>query len=129
MTDAERKYYREYMVKWRKAHPERAKEIRQNHRRRNKERVALQARSANLRKHYGVTLEEIEKLTLEQGGLCKVCKGPPAGRSKVLNIDHCHVSKKFRGLLCTQCNVAIGCFDDNPEFLLAAATYLESQNE
>jgi hypothetical protein len=39
-------------------------------------------------------------------------------------VDHCHHSRRVRGLLCVGCNAAIGHFSDNPQALRAALTYL-----
>jgi hypothetical protein len=40
-------------------------------------------------------------------------------------VDHCHKTGIVRGLLCVQCNLAIGQFNDNPEIVKIAAKYLE----
>jgi len=37
-------------------------------------------------------------------GCCEICNIKPAK----LNIDHCHKSGKIRGILCTNCNLALG---------------------
>ena len=39
-------------------------------------------------------------------------------------VDHCHVGGEVRGLLCSNCNVGLGMFADNPEALEAAARYI-----
>ena len=39
--------------------------------------------------------------------------------------DHCHDSGKPRGILCRNCNLALGNMADDPERLRAAAAYLE----
>lgn len=54
------------------------------------------------------------------GQSCEAC-----GTSDNLCWDHDHASGKFRGTLCDACNKGIGFFRDNPEFLRAAALYLE----
>ena len=42
-----------------------------------------------------------------------------------LFVDHCHVSKKVRGLLCNNCNQGIGLLEDSIENLSQAILYLE----
>lgn len=39
--------------------------------------------------------------------------------------DHCHTTGRPRGILCRNCNLAIGNMADDPARLRAAATYLE----
>tara|TARA_B100001996_G_scaffold35747_1_gene26620 strand:+ start:338 stop:724 length:387 start_codon:yes stop_codon:yes gene_type:complete len=40
-------------------------------------------------------------------------------------IDHCHETKKIRGVLCNNCNTALGLFKDNVEVMQTAIQYLE----
>ena len=54
--------------------------------------------------------------------VCEVCKDD----SKPINLDHCHVSGKFRGWLCPRCNKTLGMVKDNPELLRKLADYLEN---
>jgi hypothetical protein len=42
-----------------------------------------------------------------------------------LNIDHCYVTKAVRGLLCGNCNRALGLAQDSPEILRNLALYVE----
>ncbi len=46
----------------------------------------------------------------EQNGVCKICKND-RNPSKNLAVDHDHISKKIRGLLCLQCNTKLGWFE------------------
>lgn len=55
---------------------------------------------------------------------CMIC-----GDSKSLAIDHDHVTKTFRGVLCSKCNSALGLFDDDPERLELAAQYLRASQK
>ncbi len=41
--------------------------------------------------------------------------------------DHCHTTGAPRGILCRNCNLAIGNMADDPERLRAAANYLEGK--
>lgn len=91
-------------------------------------------RDRELGKKFGITLNEYNKLLEAQNGVCWICKRPPA--TKALSVDHKHVLNdkkqnprdtrtRVRGLLCWHCNNAIAKFDDKPEMLRAAASYLE----
>lgn len=57
---------------------------------------------------------------------CEVCKRKPGKRA--LSLDHCHVSGKFRGWLCSHCNTALGHVDDSVETLRRLISYLERQS-
>lgn len=69
----------------------------------------------------------------EQGGVCAICRQPETKHhSLVLKIDHdrscCagHEScgRCVRGLLCSNCNRALGLFGDDPDVITAAVMYL-----
>lgn len=42
------------------------------------------------------------------------------------HIDHCHTSGLVRGVLCRQCNLALGHLNDDPELIRKLAKYVES---
>lgn len=56
--------------------------------------------------------------------VCAICKRRPNTR---LNIDHDHVTGDIRGLLCPNCNRAIGLFRDDPGIMRHAAEYIEKK--
>jgi len=72
-----------------------------------------------------------------QGYSCPICLGSEEdvkGKGNTKNgswvLDHCHETESFRGWLCHKCNRALGGFDDSPEMLERAITYLkEATNE
>ena len=80
-------------------------------------------RDAYLRKTYGITLEDYGVILAFQGGVCAICSRPPAGRA--LHLDHDHVTKRPRGLLCFNCNRRVLGRQRDPALLRSAARYLE----
>ena len=58
------------------------------------------------------------------GGVCAICGGVSTDGRR-LAVDHDHITKDVRGLLCQPCNVGLGVFGDSPEVLRLAADYLE----
>jgi hypothetical protein len=78
---------------------------------------------------YGITALEYNTLFQKQEGVCAICgtSTPTLNHNETrpnLYVDHCHTSGAVRGLLCGKCNSGLGQFNDNPELLQAAITYL-----
>lgn len=73
---------------------------------------------------YGITLEQHKEMLNAQGGKCAICKRLETDCDKRLCIDHNHLTDKVRGLLCAQCNTALGLFNDDIEHLQTAIGYL-----
>jgi len=69
---------------------------------------------------YNITEEQYELKAAQQDNRCAIC-----GARVKLHVDHDHNTGAFRGLLCPNCNKAIGLFKDNPDTLRSAAEYLE----
>jgi hypothetical protein len=78
-----------------------------------------------LRKLYGLTLKEFLVISAAQNDVCAICDNKCTNYSR-LSVDHDHDTGKIRGLLCNRCNRAMGLFQDNPDILRKAATYLEA---
>ena len=55
----------------------------------------------------------------EQDGLCAICREAPAE-----HVDHDHETERVRGLLCFNCNGALGQFRDRRDLMLRAIAYL-----
>jgi hypothetical protein len=79
-----------------------------------------------LKERYGITKEQYEQMLEAQNGGCAICKSPSKGG--VLHVDHCHASGVVRGLLCPECNKALGLFRDSTDALLRAIQYLRKPN-
>ncbi len=81
---------------------------------------AVKGRAGHLKRHYGLTEAERDELVASQKGLCVIClKAPP------VHVDHCHKTGRVRGVLCFNCNSAIGKLGDDPDAVRRAAAYLE----
>ena len=80
---------------------------------------------------YGLTPEGFKILHEKQRGLCAICERPQTSncRKQQLNIDHCHKTRKVRGLLCDKCNIAIGLLGDDVKLLRSAIRYLRSHGQ
>jgi len=77
------------------------------------------ARNYHLRRRYGITAEHFDQMLAEQGGLCAICRDAPAE-----HVDHDHATARIRGLLCFNCNGALGQFRDRTDLMLRAVAYL-----
>jgi len=79
----------------------------------------------HMKRNYGVDISGYNKMLENQNGVCAICKSSaPNHHKKRLNIDHCHVTGRVRGLLCDACNRALGLFKDSPDLMLKAITYV-----
>jgi hypothetical protein len=117
----------EATIRWRKAHPELSKEYSRRHRESHKTARAVYKRSHDLWR-YGLTVAAYEVLLQNQHGVCAICFRPETNKhNKRLSVDHDHTTLKVRGLLCTNCNQALGNCQDSPDRLRAAAAYLEKK--
>lgn len=83
-----------------------------------------------LRKKFGLTLEDFMELGEGQNWKCKICGEKHVAavegvrHSPRLQIDHNHKSNKIRGLLCRRCNVVLGQVNDDIGLLAKMVTYL-----
>ena len=66
-------------------------------------------------------------LRAKQNNACAICQ-KTFETDADYHVDHCHATKKIRGLLCPGCNRGLGCFQDNPTALRQAANYVECQD-
>lgn len=79
----------------------------------------------HLKFSYGLSKEEYFKILNNQNGVCAICNNKPNER---LSVDHCHKTKKIRGLLCRKCNAGVGFFKDDINHLQKAIEYLKLYN-
>lgn len=87
-----------------------------------------------LQQKYGISLAEFNYSYRQQNGKCLICdiemKLPLRKRGQPLDVvavDHDHVTKKVRGLICNGCNKGLGLFKDNVKILQNAIVYIENK--
>ena len=71
-------------------------------------------------KKMGASIEDYEVRINGQGGVCAIC-------TKILTrpyIDHDHVTGKIRGILCQQCNTALGFVGDDVGIISTMLAYI-----
>jgi hypothetical protein len=124
--------------KWRAAHPEVARAIKERYRAKHREEIlpreAEQARrrraadpDGNRRRMAAfIARKEARQETLagrERPSVCDLC-----GEFNVrIVFDHDHKTGMFRGWLCDRCNKTLGHVKDSPELLRKLAEYLEKK--
>ena len=91
----------------------------------NKTDKKLQEKKDQIKHKYGLSIEDFEKIKIEQSNQCSICRKEFV---KTPHIDHCHKTGRVRGLLCLKCNRGIGMLDDDVGNLERAINYLLSSN-
>jgi hypothetical protein len=134
---------REYNRRWKENNPEAAKE---SHRKaqlkwRAKNRAHIKAvkrawDAANRPKanayrmkqyyksKYGLTIEQRDAMISAQDSKCKTCGSGSPGNRLGWVVDHCHATNKVRGILCHDCNLALGHVKDDVAILESLITHL-----
>ncbi len=133
MRDGLRAYGREYAAAYHQARQlARGKNVRPRHRNATasdgpstscKACRAQKGRADHLKRSYGLTEAERDAMVGSRRGLCVICLNAPA-----VHVDHCHKTGRVRGVLCFNCNSAIGKLGDDPDAVRRAAAYLEGNS-
>ena len=92
------------------------------------ERRKIWDRKSHLKRKYGITIADYERMFDEQGGVCAIC-GEARPEERTLHVDHDHETGVIRGLLCFRCNNALGDFREEYELFQRAADYLDRDDE
>lgn len=123
--------HNEYMRRWRAKHREQDRKYARDSKRRCRERDPYKEwtymRRYHLKRSFGLTASQFEEMLAKQRGKCAVCRCPHKEENKKrLQVDHCHKTKKIRGLLCYNCNNLLGKAKDDIKILRKLIEYLES---
>lgn len=81
---------------------------------------AARLQQSYFKRKYGITMAQRDEMIASQMGICVICLSAPAA-----HVDHCHETGRVRGVLCFNCNSAIGKLGDDPDTLRRAIAYLE----
>jgi len=92
----------------------------------------IKKRDENLKRVYGIGIEEYNNLLEKQGHKCAICestdpKGRKSGRGGGVDVfydDHDHKTGNVRGLLCNICNRTMGYIGENSGVLEEMIKYL-----
>lgn len=94
----------------------------------------------NLKRKYGLTVEEYEAMLAAQDYRCASCHRPeaecpvrgmgrprrdglPPANVRRLVVDHCHESGRVRALLCSECNLTLGMHEEDLRRLAGLLRY------
>ena len=147
LLEEKRQDYRENKTKynalgrlWRKANPERKRELNRRHKRLNPQsayrwdranpkRIKRIKDKYHLRIKYGLTTAERDAMYQMQNQCCAICKKaiPPSGNHN--HIDHDHELNKVRSILCARCNHIVGILENFPDLVAAAQKYITDWKE
>jgi Autographiviridae endonuclease VII len=118
--------YIDRVKKWQQANPERLNAYRREYRQRPDRKAA--DREGHLKRKFGITLADYDRLLDEQGGVCAIC-GEARPEERTLHVDHDHETGVIRGLLCFRCNNSLGDLREDVELFRRATDYLDRDDE
>jgi len=92
---------------------------------------SIQMRLMVLKNTYGVEFDKTTKKRIRadlKTGKCKICGRKRQEGEKDFHIDHDHITGEYRGILCLQCNHALGNIQDSPLHAIGLCKYLIEQS-
>jgi hypothetical protein len=101
---------------WNAANPVKRRETQNNWKKKNPEK----------RRRWDRLSRGLPEPTRPAPQICECCGRPESRKGYVLALDHCHLSGKFRGWLCNNCNVALGKLGDTEAGVLNLLRYLRA---
>jgi len=91
--------------------------IREKQKKFNKENP-IKRKNSMLKYHYGITLDDYNKMFKQQNGKCAICKRHQNNLTRTLCVDHDHKTNKIRALLCVTCNTDVSVIENRLEEML-----------
>lgn len=114
----------ETIKNWRLTNPDKVKEYRIRSADKNNARAKKWREKNSLKFRYNISNEDWQEMFNKQEGKCRICFIHAKDLKRGLAVDHCHDSKKVRGLLCHSCNMAIGLMKHDVSIINHAISYL-----
>lgn len=84
-------------------------------------------RKATLLYKYDIDLKDWDALFIKQNGVCAICNNICKTQDR-LCVDHDHETGNTRGLLCRDCNSAIGRANHDSDLLYKLAAYIKNNS-
>ena len=109
---------KDYQKAYREAHKEKLRAQASTYYRSHRAEYKAKRRESRLKREYGLSLVAYMAMVDAQQGRCAIC-----GELRQLYVDHCHKTGSIRKLLCHQCNVGFGLFNEKFDTLMRAAEY------
>ena len=120
-----REHLREYQRRWKEKNRDKIRAYNRKHYKYDK----AKARDIALRRKFGINTAQYEVMREAQKNRCAVCRTAIPGGKGDWHVDHDHATGAIRGLLCQNCNLGLGHFQDSPRFLAAAIKYLQKHKK
>lgn len=94
-----------------------------------REMRAATVRRNHLKRRFGLTVAEFDRMYADQDGHCAICpkKIEPSGYGT--HVDHDHATGKVRGLLCLGCNTSLGKLKENEDTILSMLAYVQQHKD
>lgn len=124
-SEAVRERSRLASLSWRAENKDRHASVAKKWRTENVERRKAVRVAYEMKKRYGLTMDQIRSMRESQGQCCAICALPFENKPRAVHVDHCHRTGVIRGILCNPCNLGIGKLRDEPEILRRAADYID----
>lgn len=91
--------------------------------RENRKRNKVKIKEAYIKKKFGISLNEYEKLKDQQNSKCAICD------LEANHLDHHHGNGAVRKFLCFKCNMGLGYFNEDLSLFSKAIEYLKAHNQ
>lgn len=114
---------REYCRLYYQKHQERLRKRGTDWNRKNKRQI----RNAQLKRCFGITIEQYDMMYKNQEGCCAICRKHRNKFKRRLHVHHDHKTGWIGGLLCHGCNTGLGSFEDKKDLLIKAIHFLGQQ--
>jgi len=88
----------------------------------NKELCDKLRRKSEIKRLYGLDIDDYEIMVGQQNNKCYICGQSP--KKNALAVDHDHQTGKIRKLLCSGCNHHVGIIEKGEDYLISLVRYL-----